>query len=171
MEIKDFKIVEKVFKRDIWFVVLDNPYNGRKTMPYCHYVWLKGNPIFHVIPTGYVIHHLDHDKQNDDISNLVLMQKHHHVAHHWKQKIINSDVPVKIDCSPSNRIAFFPLTRPRIYPLKSGNAFFVQVWEETAKGKRPTKVYRHNGEKFKTEEDAEKFVALIWHPADGLVSG
>ena len=84
-------IREKFFKRGRWYVKLESPFNGFSIIPFANYVWLKGNPSFEQIPKGYVIHHLDSDEQNDDISNLVLMQKHHHTAYHFKQKPLNQN--------------------------------------------------------------------------------
>jgi hypothetical protein len=38
------------------------------------------------IPKGYVVHHKDHDKLNNDISNLVLMRSNEHRKIHTKGK-------------------------------------------------------------------------------------
>ena len=36
------------------------------------------------IPNGYVVHHIDGNKQNNEISNLVLLSRNeHHQLHHW----------------------------------------------------------------------------------------
>lgn len=34
------------------------------------------------IPEGYVVHHIDHDKENNDIGNLALMERRKHYVHH-----------------------------------------------------------------------------------------
>lgn len=34
------------------------------------------------IPPGWVVHHIDHDKQNNDLTNLVAMSRADHSAHH-----------------------------------------------------------------------------------------
>lgn len=43
------------------------------------YVWKVCNG---EIPEGYEIHHIDHDKSNNDISNLELLEANEHRAHH-----------------------------------------------------------------------------------------
>jgi hypothetical protein len=45
----------------------------------CQHVWEQHNGC---IPRGFVIHHRDRDKMNDDISNLALMTKGQHVNEH-----------------------------------------------------------------------------------------
>lgn len=42
-------------------------------------MWIKHNG---PIPEGYHIHHLDHDTDNNDISNLALLEAHEHLAYH-----------------------------------------------------------------------------------------
>jgi hypothetical protein len=37
-------------------------------------------------PDMYVVHHIDHNKLNNDISNLQLMTRREHSAHHAKEK-------------------------------------------------------------------------------------
>lgn len=47
------------------------------------YVWVceKGD-----IPKGYDVHHIDHDRSNNDISNLELLTMHEHRKQHWEEK-------------------------------------------------------------------------------------
>jgi len=47
------------------------------------YVWVceRGD-----IPEGYDVHHIDHDKSNNDISNLELLTKKEHYKKHWEEK-------------------------------------------------------------------------------------
>lgn len=42
-------------------------------------VWIAANG---PIPPGMVVHHIDHDKRNNDIANLVLMTHQEHCEHH-----------------------------------------------------------------------------------------
>lgn len=51
---------------------------------YLHkYVWeLQNGPV----PDGHCIHHIDHNKANNDINNLQLMHKSDHVKHHKSTK-------------------------------------------------------------------------------------
>jgi hypothetical protein len=82
--ILDWTPIGKRIAQGRWVVVLEK--NITKTvMRNAHYVWLKGNPSFLFIPPDYVIHHLDGDPLNDDITNLVIMQKHYHISYHAKK--------------------------------------------------------------------------------------
>ena len=45
------------------------------------YLWKKQNG---EIPKGYILHHIDHNSLNDDISNLQLMTRSEHINHHRK---------------------------------------------------------------------------------------
>ena len=46
------------------------------------YIWEKNNG---EIPSGYDIHHIDHNKDNNDISNLMLVSSHKHKMIHAKE--------------------------------------------------------------------------------------
>ena len=48
---------------------------------------------------------------NDDISNLVLMYKLHHVSHHWKQK--TADIPIIL--KGEEPVFHSPTQRPRVH--------------------------------------------------------
>jgi hypothetical protein len=48
------------------------------------YVWIKFNG---GIPKDYHIHHIDHNKDNNDISNLILISKQEHSIHHGKNNV------------------------------------------------------------------------------------
>jgi len=85
--------VFETFLRSNRFFVRVKYDDGRvSTMPRANYMWLKNNPSFSTIPPSYVVHHLDWDQTNDDPSNLVIMQKYHHSAYHWKNKI--KEIPI-----------------------------------------------------------------------------
>lgn len=47
------------------------------------YVWQKYNG---PVPEGYHVHHIDENKDNNDISNLELLKAHDHLSHHSKDK-------------------------------------------------------------------------------------
>ncbi|MFD1350157.1 HNH endonuclease signature motif containing protein [Oceanobacillus caeni] len=56
--------------------------NGER--PRLHrYKWEKH---YGKIPKGYHVHHKDHDKSNNDIENLILLQNKIHIAHHTRQR-------------------------------------------------------------------------------------
>jgi len=59
--------------------------NG-KYIKRAHKVWLDHHP-GESIGSGYVIHHVDHDKTNDDPGNLVKMTISEHVRHHRATRI------------------------------------------------------------------------------------
>lgn len=58
-----------------------------KKVRYSRYIWeLYNGPI----PEGYDVHHIDHDKTNDDISNLTILPKcDHNSYHHLGRKYPN----------------------------------------------------------------------------------
>lgn len=150
-----------IFMRDGRFYVVLKTENEKRTFPRANFIWLQGNPSFKSIPKGYVIHHLDNDRTNDDITNLVLMQKHHHSAHHWKQKTITTIV-----ATDRSLDTYCPVRRPSIYkdnrrPGGYYKIYFRELDEETGK-QRPVYIYSDENGSFKTREHAEKFVKRIW---------
>ena len=50
-----------------------------------NFIWEINNG---ALPEGYVVHHKDGDKLNDDISNLELMEWGEHTSHHSLELII-----------------------------------------------------------------------------------
>jgi len=44
------------------------------------------------IPTGFDIHHIDHDKQNNDICNLMLIEKSEHTKLHARERNESNNV-------------------------------------------------------------------------------
>lgn len=50
------------------------------------YIWEKHNG---KIPSGYQIHHIDKNKDNNDISNLELLSEYEHLALHGKKRFEN----------------------------------------------------------------------------------
>lgn len=51
------------------------------------YIWEKYNG---PIPKGYEIHHVDENKDNNDISNLMCLSNHDHQSHHGKERTVNN---------------------------------------------------------------------------------
>ena len=86
-----------------------------------HYVWLKGNPSFLFIPPDYVIHHLDGDPLNNDITNLVIMQKHYHISYHAKKFGLSS--PVKLINLQDLGV---PNKKQKVYKNHGGNSWYLQ---------------------------------------------
>lgn len=70
-------------------------YTGRKGCKhiyYHHYIWCKYNNITQ-IPDGFVVHHIDLDKTNNDINNLALMTVSAHARlHQMLNKLQNSKI-------------------------------------------------------------------------------
>ena len=158
--IQECNIKEKVFRKDRWYVKISPPFNGWSIMPYANYVWLLGNPAFYDIPKGYVVHHLDGDLLNDDISNLVIMQKHHHAAYHWKQKTIETPVKVNPDFVEVKRRQYFPVREPRIYPHRK--AFRLYFTENIDGERKEIWIHKWDGKPIISREMAEKIKSLIW---------
>jgi len=149
------EIIETFFRKDRFHVrVKDN--DGIKTMPRANFVWLQSNPSFVAIPKGYVIHHLDVDQTNDDPSNLVLMQKFHHAAYHWKQKTIITKVSVE-----GSAETYCPIKKPKVY--KNGGKFRVNFREMDDNGElKNTWVSRDENGMFLTQDQAQSYVSRIW---------
>lgn len=128
-------------------------------VPRAVYVWLKGNPGFEEIPRGYVIHHLDYDPTNDDISNLVLMCRPHHSAHHLKQNKVNNLI-ITVDETD----LFTPKCKPRAYLDGSKQKWIVRIFQikgSSTRGK-PTTISNYMGQRILTKEDAEMVANDIW---------
>lgn len=171
MGIKDHKVVEREFIKDRWHVKFDKPYKGKSRMPQANYVWLKGNPSFEDLPKGYVVHHLDHDKLNDDISNLVIMQKHHHTSHHWKNKTIEPEIVIRGDFSTKGRNRYFPETKPRVYKRNDRGTYYV-TFKETIDGEsKYIKVGKYKGRTMKKRWQAEKFAEELTSEINRLDNG
>ncbi len=149
------EILETFFRKDRFYIRVKYR-EGVKTLPRANHVWLQGNPSFFNIPKGYVVHHLDGDKMNDDISNLAIMQKFHHVAYHWKQKKVT--IPAIVERNPYD---YCPYTKPKIY--KNGPKFRVFVREQDDNGNKTGKWVSHDDRgMFLTKEQAEHFISKIW---------
>ena len=155
---KNWKVIEKFFKKDRWWVKLELDTGRTKKMPYANYVWMHHNPSFLELPRGYVIHRLDHDKLNDDISNLVIMQKHHHASHHWKSKKVYPDVKIDERSLRPERLGIFPDREPKVRYNKQRDVWCLKYTES---GKRRS-VSAFNGKRFETEEDAMKLKRQAW---------
>jgi hypothetical protein len=153
------EILETKFKRDRFYVTYKDDKGKQHTEPRATYVWLKTNPAFPYIPKGYVIHHLDADKTNDDPSNLSLMQRFHHIAHHWKGKIVDGKMNFGDDIA-----LYCPTKRPVKYKPPTGKRYCIMFSEKNLHGKSiKRRVWRRNGKPMFTEEDAEKLIDEIWN--------
>ena len=47
-----------------------------------NYIKIYENHTRHAVPVGYEIHHIDHDRENNEIQNLVLLPDTLHRAYH-----------------------------------------------------------------------------------------
>lgn len=152
-------VTEVIFKRGRFFVRVEC--EGRKaTIPRAVHIWLQSNPAFSEIPKGYVVHHLDHDETNDDPSNLVIMQKHQHTAHHLKQIRINPELTL----ATARRVPYCPTTYPKVYQHKK--KFFIQFYQRNEYGKGQTvKVWSRDGKNFSAREEADNHAKEIWESA------
>lgn len=160
------EIIETFFRKDRFYVRIQNG-NGIKTLPRANFIWIQGNPSFREIPKGYVIHHLDSDKSNDDISNLVIMQKFHHAAYHWKQKTFITTV-----INDRATDTYCPVRKPSIYKRKKEGVYavyFRERVEDSMEIDARRMIYADENGSFKTLEAAEAFAKKIW-PHDGSFS-
>lgn len=158
------EILETFLRKDRFHVRVKSN-DGIRTMPRANFVWLQGNPSFVSIPKGYVVHHLNGDQINDDISNLVIMQKFHHAAHHWKQKTITTKVSVE-----GSAETYCPVKEPIIDARKSGN-FRVGLQELDESGnKRFVWVSHDENGMFRSREQAQSFILRIWKDESSIIS-
>jgi len=169
-DIKNCKIIKKRLQADRWYVVLKPAFNSKKSMPQAHYNWLVGNPSFGDIPTGYIVHHLDGDKLNDDISNLAIIHRIYHTAYHFKNfKIAQSEIDIEIDYTL--RIGNIPfeeeITKLKYRKIKTrgarGERWRVEWYESDFRtGKRVRRnVHSFKRQPLASEEDAKRLIDLI----------
>jgi len=152
-----WEVIETFLRKDRWYVRVKRD-GILTTMPRANYIWLRGNPSFQTVPYGYAVHHLDHDPLNDDISNLSIMYKFHHIAYHWKHKYIENKIIL------DSRYGM-PVKKPKIYYRKSRDSFQVayQIFNED--GRKITKYITNDGQHgsiLKTKEQAEKAISKTW---------
>lgn len=160
-------------KGERWYARLEPRFLGKRSIPFANYIWLRHNPVFECIPDGYVIHHLDGDKTNDDASNLVLMLHHLHVIHHWKNLQGKTTSPkyrkIKIiaDFDPiEETVKEIPLNRePKVRFNKSRELWYIAI--RNLDGSRKY-ISRNNGNPFKTKEEAQAAKDMIWPIDDQL---
>ncbi len=158
----DYEIVEKFLRNDRWYVKLDIPLNNLLIWKNAQFIWLQGNPAFQSIPKGYVIHHLDGNQLNDDISNLVLMHRYHHLAYHSKFQTIQTKI--SIDLNHSEDKFYNPYTEPKIYKPKNRKYYRIWFWERneiTGKSHKTT-INSWKRQHIASLEMAEKIKSLIW---------
>jgi len=154
-KIENYTVIETVVRHGRFFVKLDKKFSSKYEMPRANYNWLKNNPTFSYIPKGYVIHHLDNDPLNDDISNLALMQRHHHTAYHWKHK----NIKTKLRLEDDPPVAY---TEPLIRTQKNRKNYHLEYsTRKNGKCKRVA-LYSYNGEPFKTMGRAEEVKKILW---------
>jgi hypothetical protein len=156
-------IVEKFIMAGRWHVRVDPPFKGKEVWRYAHYVWLLGNPAFKDIPKHYVIHHLDRNELNDDISNLVLMLGFHHQAFHLKYR--NIETTITINGKDISKLFYEPSTRPHVSWDKRRNTFrvYFQTKDEDTGRSRRVWVGTWNGRRIDSKEMAEMVCNKVWN--------
>jgi len=163
MNLKECKIRRKVFYQGRWHVYLIPMFNGKRRIPLAQYIWLIKNPIFKDVPKDYVIHHLDGDKANNDITNLVLMHKIYHISYHQKNQEITYDETVTFFLPEDGLLLGENVSSIRCYERTDYNYEKWAVrWGETIDGTRRTRrINRYNGKPILTERDAQKVAEII----------
>lgn len=168
MKIGRFGITKKLLRYGRWYVHLDVHYDEfeRREVPQANVVWLACNTSFRSIPRGYVIHHLDHDKLNDDISNLVLMHGNHHTAYHKKNYNTDTEIDIDPHLFDTARETYFPNTEPCIFQRRGTKNpwFFLSFQEIIGDVNKRITVSRWMGKRMQTREEAQMVKDLIWKP-------
>ena len=83
------------------------PPKGYKHIKLHQYIWMCANKAD--IPKGYDVHHIDHNKQNNSIYNLELVEQHKHRSEHNKGKIVSEETKCKISLSLQKQVAQYTL--------------------------------------------------------------
>ena len=141
-------VLEEIFRRNRWYVIVKISEDQQSTIPKAHYVWLKSNPAFIEIPKDYVIHHLNHDELNDDPTNLVLMQRFLHIAYHWKQKIVKPEVKIE---RTTLKAVYFDGDPDKIHIYPKGKRWYINWYANSER----IRIFSWDGKGFKAKERAE----------------
>ena len=162
--IDECEVKEKFFQNGRWYLRLKAKFYGRTIIPYAQHVWLEGNPAFNCVPKGYVIHHIDHNATNDDITNLVLMQKNHHTAYHVKLKKLKPELDMAVPIKEPKRTVFMPTCKPRVNVdrRRKNPRYFLSMTEYIDGERKRTRISHYDGRKFETREQAEVVANHIW---------
>ena len=91
------------------------------------YVWEKYNG---AVPEGYDVHHIDHDKTNNDIDNLVAMPKHEHRHYHSSLRADDTRAIMNKYCRPK-AIEWHGSAEGREWHKEQYKKYFAPKWEET----------------------------------------
>ena len=154
-------IIRKFVKKGRFYVRL-NCHTRTETIPYANYIWLVGNPAFSGIPKEYIVHHLDNDPLNNDISNLSLMAKNHHRAYHLKHRNVDTPIEEDFEIDNTSTIHNLPMTRPRVHYKKDRDSWHIYYrMRENGKGKAYF-LSNYKGRYFRTKEQAEEAIKKIW---------
>lgn len=157
----EYIIEKKYLRKNRLYVRLRKPDGHTQSIPHANYQWLLGNPIFEEIPKGYVVHHLDGDSMNDDISNLVIMAKYHHMAHHLKHKTV--EIPILFPIKSERILTYgIPIRKPRVYYQKDRNRWCIKARIREIEGIKQQAIYRLNGNFFHTKKEAENALEKLW---------
>ena len=149
------RVLKQLIQQNRFILLLQNGDDKIIRMFRANYIWLKYNPSFKKIPSGYVVHHLDHDETNDDISNLALMARHYHLSYHFKNQP-QSLVPVEVEYG-------LPCKEPTIGYKKATNRYRIR-YSYRSNGRTKSKYVTSlvKGRSFRTYEEAEKAIDKLW---------
>ena len=94
----------------VWVSIRNHPgFPGVTYVKEHHLVWWENTG--QRVPKGFILHHKDHDKTNNDISNLQLMSRSEHLKEHDPNQFIDVTVRQRISdrakarCTPEWREA------------------------------------------------------------------
>lgn len=169
-DIRNCKIVKKFLNNDRWFVSLDPPFNGKRIIPQAHYNWLSKNPRFEDIPDGYALHHLDFNQLNDDISNVALMKKDHHIAHHLKyvqDKAENQKIKLRTPIMLGENLSIPRVSRIKSYKEQERWGLRWQQTDTITRKRVEKQITRIRDRPLRSREEAEKAKELFMriHPS------
>lgn len=98
---KLLKVYDLLRNGRVYCLIFNEETERNKRIPYHQYIWIMN---YGPIPEGYIIHHIDQNKLNNDISNLQCITKKQHDSIHSKQKWLDPNFKEKMRQVSKNRI-------------------------------------------------------------------
>ena len=123
-----------IYDKIIWSRGTKGYYRNRKHGQFHRYIWEKHNEC--KIPEGYIIHHKNEDKEDNDPSNLILMTHGEHSSLHHTGLKHNEETKKKISEAVRNRPSISQETRDKLSIANMGHSVSLETKQKISKGNR-----------------------------------